>query len=572
MSKKPFYFSIFIPIIIYLLFAIPSLKEWASADSVPFLIAADTISGSHPWFNFSYINLNGLWHPPLYVIILSILRKLFGMNIVFFRLFNLICCTISIFFIYFITRELNSDKKDYSIPLIASFIYAINPFVVRGSLHIDIDNTILTTLILAFIFLFLKNMDYLNKNSLMQLSFVFALLLSAKLTTPLILAFVILFYLLINKKIIESVVMTIVFVLGFIFFYLFWILYCLKFNYPLFIIFKNAIVYVSCFKLAINAEFLYGIFRAILWFSPFFLLLWLLKIINRLNERFRCKILNKNEDLLIIISIIFFMFYLYVGPINHTFPKYLFPVISIMSILIADIIAKVKGDILYSIKTFIFIICLVVIFNIIFVGDLLYLTNYTIKERFIRSGLDVLVLYNELFNVLSKLLFLSGISLLIFIFYHKKRRLSFISAAIITLFIMFLSGSLALNIIQSKAKYQVIYTYGKEGTKELVSFLKTQITSDDRITAPYEILYYSDAVKSGFVFVQDFLSPEDFIRALKDINPAVVVYGIASNTIKQYRETFNSDLVYEYFRDHYFISKDIGSYTVWVKNNKNFNN
>lgn len=138
---------------------------------------------------------------------------------------------------------------------------------------------------------------------------------------------------------------------------------------------------------------------------------------------------------------------------------------------------------------------------------------------------------------------------------------------------MFLSDSLALDIIQSKAKYQVIYTYGKEGTKELVDFLKTKITSDDRIIAPYEIVYYLDAVKSGFVLGHEFLiSPENFIRALKDINPTSVVYGIASNTIKQYRETFNSDLVYEYFRDHHFISKDIGSYTVWVKNNKNFNN
>lgn len=571
MSNNPLRYLIIIPLIIYIFFATPSLKEWASADSVPYLMGADEISGSRHWLNFSYITKAGFAHPPLYSIILSIIRKLAGTNTIFFRLFGLICCLISIVFIYFISSKLCRDKNNYFVPLIACFIFSINPFMIRGSLHIDPDNTLITTLMLAFIFLFLKNMECLNTKNIIQLSFVFALLLSAKLTTPLIL-FAILFYLLINKKFIESISIVKIFILGFIFFGVFWILYSLKFNYSPSSIFKSFIELASGHvgTHIFDPQFIYDIFRALLWFSPFFLLLWLLKIIDRLHGIFQCKILDTSEDLLIIISIIIFMIYLCLIPMTHGFPKYLFPVVSIMSILIADIVAKVKHDILYSIRSFIIIIGLVLIFNIIFVGDLLYLTNYVIKERFIRSHFDVLILHKESLNMLFKLFSLLILSLAIFIFYRKGRKQRFISACIISFFIMFISSSLALNIIQYKAKYQVIYTYGKEGTKDLVRFLKSRINFDDRIIAPCEIVYYLDAINSGFVVSsRDLTTPENFIKVLKDINPTCVVYGIASNTIEQYRDVFSSNLISDYFRIHHFKSVNIGSYTLWIRTDRN---
>lgn len=568
MIKKHFYL-ILIPIIIYILFAIPSLKELASADSVPFLITADEISGTHQWPVFPPLNRAGLWHPHLYVIMLTIIRKILGPNIVFFRLFNLACGVISILYIYLISSNIYKNKKDHDIPLLAALLYSINPLVIKGSLHIDIDNTILTTLMLIFILLFLKNKDHLNVKPIIQLSLVFALLLSAKLTTPPILALATLFYLLINKKNKESLLMLMVFISGFAFFCFFWISYCFKFNYPPLIIFQNLTKYASGFKHTVISPFLYDIFRTILWFSPFFLLLWLTKVIENIFAKLRYKTSVDGKELLTIISLIIFLFYLFAYPSNHAFPKYLFPVISFMCILVADIIAEVKQDMLHGIKTFIVIVGLVIICNIIFVGDLMYLANYTIKDKFIRSGFDILVLHKELFNLLLRLLSLAGLTLFIFIFYRKKEKLKFASAGIITLFIMFLSCSLALDIIQYRAKYQLTYTYGKEGAQDVVRFLKTTISSDSRIIAPYEVVYYLDADKAGFVVGHEMMTPpEKFIGVLKDIDPVCVVYGIASNTIKQYRETFSSELLLGYFRDHHFVSKNIGSYTLWLRADK----
>lgn len=221
---------------------------------------------------------------------------------------------------------------------------------------------------------------------------------------------------------------------------------------------------------------------------------------------------------------------------------------------------------LYGIKTFLIIISIAIIYNIIFIGDLLYLTNYAIKENFIRNNFNVLIFYKESCNILFKLCLLLVLLLAIFFFYHKVKRQKFISSCIISIFIMFISGSLALNIIQYKAKYQVIYTYGNQGVKDLVRSLAARITLEDRIIAPYEVFYYLGAQDSGFLMRSaDLISAENFLNALNRIKPTYVVYGIASNTIKQYKDVFSSKLISEYFRANHFISKNIGSYTLWMR-------
>ncbi|MFC1804803.1 ArnT family glycosyltransferase [Candidatus Omnitrophota bacterium] len=574
MPKKSHHYLIILPIIIYIFFAFPGLKESLSDDSTLVLVAADEIFGSRQWPNFSYVQRASLYHPPLYLISLSLIRVLFGTKIIFLRLFSLVCGIFSVILVYLISRQISKDKKNHFVPLIACLIYSINPFVIKGSLHLDIDSTVLTVLILAFVLLFLRSTEQLNAKNMLKLSFVFGILLSAKLTTPFILAVVMLVYLLLNKQLSKGLHLAVVFISGFIIFFIFYLLYCAWLDLPWYVIFKMLGVYltysIGSTKLASSClKSIYDILRVVLWFSPFFLLLWVWSVVDSRHEILRNKGLGSGSGLLIVVSAAIFFCYLIIAPLTHSFPKYLFPVVSMISILIANIAVKLKDQITGNLKILITVTGLLLIYNILFVGDLLYLTNYGIKERIISGNFSASVRQQETLKMLLKISLLLIPSLGIVIFLRKKMKFKLIHSVVFSFLIMFIASSLSLNIIQYKAKYNVVYAYGKQGTQEVIDFLKARLGGQDRVIAPYEIVYYLGATESGFAMSLAMLdTAQTFIDVLEDKDPACVVYGLASNSLKQYKDIFSSELLCAYFQEHHFKSKKIGSYTVWIRSDQ----
>ncbi|MBU5689738.1 MAG: glycosyltransferase family 39 protein [Candidatus Aenigmatarchaeota archaeon] len=98
-------------------------------------------------------------HPPLYIIYLSNIVKIFGTNIVIVRFFTVIFSIFSIVFVYLIGSSYG--KKE--IGLLAAFLISINRIHVEYSQQIDIDGSFLTFLILASSYFFIRWLDKKEK-------------------------------------------------------------------------------------------------------------------------------------------------------------------------------------------------------------------------------------------------------------------------------------------------------------------------------------------------------------------------------------------------------------------------
>lgn len=265
-------------------------------------------------------------------------------------------------------------------------------------------------------------------------------------------------------------------------------------------------------------------------------------------------------DFLTIYALLIFLGYLYVGGITHSFPKYHFPILSIIVILGAYIFFSEsyvfeKKDLLFCS----FIVLFLIIYNLWIVKDLLYISDYGIRESIIndKSRLsDILIKCGFRFT-----LYLIPWLIVFFIiksYQPKKFRKNFLLATLI----MLISANLSQNILQAKVRYHTVYCYGGKGTREVIDFLKNQPNEKKLkiIIAPPEIGYYT-----GIPLLKvNFDSRKEFINALKTSEVDAVIYGICSNTVDQYIKTFNSQLVQRFFSE-YFMRTEIESYTVWLR-------
>lgn len=136
----------------------------------------------------------GLWHPPVYLYLLALFQGLFGIGAGSARLLGLTTGVASMALVFFVTRSIAQAKNwDPRHALLAGFVACVmagtNPFWTHGSLVVDIDNTILTVLALAFLSLFLAwQREFTPARSTLLGGVVMALLLAKPAVVPLLIA------------------------------------------------------------------------------------------------------------------------------------------------------------------------------------------------------------------------------------------------------------------------------------------------------------------------------------------------------------------------------------------------
>ncbi len=115
-----------------------------------------------------------LYHPPLYVYLLAGSFRLFGESEAAARSVGLLGLACSLLLLYALGRTLFQVR---AAGLLAAGLWALSPFAIQSALLLDIDGTILTPLVLAFVLLFVRGRDRVAAG-------VLALALAAKLTAP----------------------------------------------------------------------------------------------------------------------------------------------------------------------------------------------------------------------------------------------------------------------------------------------------------------------------------------------------------------------------------------------------
>ena len=157
----------FLLIIFLVLFiTYPQIEKPYLGDEFYFIQEALSIkSTGSPAFQITY---QGLWlkgsHPPFLSALISLSLFIISENMV--RIVPVSLVLLTGIMIFFITRKLNYTRNKY-LPLVAMFIYLINPFTIQSSLLLDIETSLAPFILSLFVYAFLhcyKKLDIKNDN------------------------------------------------------------------------------------------------------------------------------------------------------------------------------------------------------------------------------------------------------------------------------------------------------------------------------------------------------------------------------------------------------------------------
>lgn len=124
----------------------------------------------------------GLWHPPLYLYILAI-AGMMGPAEGWLRGVGVLCLLASLLLIWRMAREALGPDTPRAVVALPISLALLSPLVVQGSLFVDIDNTLLATLMLLFIWEFTRPGDPLRPRRTLWLIALLTVMMWTKLTT-----------------------------------------------------------------------------------------------------------------------------------------------------------------------------------------------------------------------------------------------------------------------------------------------------------------------------------------------------------------------------------------------------
>ena len=517
--------------------------------------------------SWSFADLGPGGHPPFYIDSLRFISQFFGLHDSGLRLIGIICFLLNLIIMYQLSLELFKNKN---IGLLACLIFAIHPMAIRGSMILDIDNTILTVLLMTTILYFIKNIQTFNLKKGIFLILLFFLCLWAKLSTPLILmGSLVLFYILKKDKIKTKQI----FIIGLsavLFFLFIWKLDSLVFNFPFSLAFNRPSSVVSRGISGVSLpgiqELFLRILRVSLWIGIYMMVFWALIIVKRIKEVTFDKKEMDFRDLLIIYSFGIFMGYTLIGGLSFGFAKYQYPLLPIVSIIIAS---TIKDFNLKSGKNHLTVFLIasltLVIINVIILPDPIYQINYHLRKisifspdaikgflKFFGSGLA--------FGLFSLFLAMEVVRRLI------KEKSFWRPFCFLSLTFIILNNCFA-DIYLWKPPFFTTYCYGRNiGEFKEISNLCRNIAEKDKkakFIAPEDILY--DAEIPVLVGYEELWNNRDrFLKVIKEKKVTVVIYAFTYNAVFSYWHIFLDPSVLAMLKEN-FTLRQIGEYSVWIR-------
>ena len=148
-------------ILIYLLFVLPNaINKSYRGDEIIFIYCANSVleTGKPVYDGGQFVGERDcLWHPPLYIYLLSAFLLILGKSMLYLRLLSIIFNILVIVLVYLITKiMLGENKNKHYWALLASALYALNPLTIQSSIILDIDGSLLNFLLVLFFYCCLK--------------------------------------------------------------------------------------------------------------------------------------------------------------------------------------------------------------------------------------------------------------------------------------------------------------------------------------------------------------------------------------------------------------------------------
>lgn len=437
----------------------------------------------------------GLWHPPLYLSLIGISLRLFGQTSQSAQLLGIISFFLNLILIYFISKEFFVEEKKKSLIIsLAIFLYSINPLIIKSSFFIDIDNSILTTLMTFFLFIFIR-LEKRNSgiDGDILLGLLFGGILWAKFHSLLLIPAIVLYQIFnrnYKRAIIQGIIVTLV---GWGFFLVSWWIYCqisqLPFSMPFLHNFGPFLrPSASSDNLLSKTLFSLGMIRnVILWTCPLFFFFFVFLGVKIIKDYFVNKRLTL-LDFLFLYGILVVLAYTVLGRGTAGFPKYYIPMMPALSIVIAAFVSQYIPEISKkTLLTAITIFIAGIFFCLFVIGDPLLLP-FTPKRSLLNNPEAVKTLI--ITSISPPFFYLLLLGIITGIIKLTERRMGFLNILILATFLSLVSANVSVDILQAKAKYATTYNYGEKGMKNTIEYLKAVVGKEDILICPKDVAYY----------------------------------------------------------------------------------
>jgi 4-amino-4-deoxy-L-arabinose transferase-like glycosyltransferase len=563
------------------LFASRFLGDPLMGDEIYFVLAADNVAREsglivpRPFEAEAWIPAPGpagsvpaerapahaLWHPPAYVYMLAAVFKAAGTGAAAARMAGLLCFVVTLVAIHALCRCLYRARPDRDrIGVVACLLFAVSPMAIQGSLVVDIDNTLLAPALTLCLLALAHVLQAGTARAEAAAGALFALLLWIKLATPLALlaaTIVVLLAMRGRAGVPAACRIAVVGVGGFLATWLPYAWYrALPGSAPLRHLagsFVNmqppAALTAGLLDIGMAAA------RLALWASPLLLVLWAVAIARR-TATLASGVTVDGLDLVRLLSVVLVVGYLYVGRTTFGFPRYHYPVLPALAVIVApEVVAAAAGARrrLGRLALAAAVACAL----LVLAGDPLLSTYTALRER--------LVAGTPLRDVVSRAAMQAAalVAAPLLIAWALPAGMSARARVTVALAGAGLVYCVALNALQARADYLVRYAYGARGTREVMALLG-RLPPTTLVFAPGEILYGAGNRGSDYPSGSVWVSEPALARGLVGTPVRAFVYGLPTNTVAAVRALDRSPTVAS-LRGRGWEQRGIGSYTVWLR-------
>ncbi len=544
---------------IYLYFAFPLLGRPLLIDEISMAEFAQR--------HWSFANLGPGGHPPLYIDTLRLFSQFFGMHDNGLRIVGVLSFLFILVLIFQISKTIFKEKNT---GILACLIFALHPMAIQGSMILDIDNTILTVLMLWAVYYFVKNNAVVNLKTGVFLTLLLLICLWAKLSTPLILMATLVLFCLLKKDLKKALRVLVISLGAILLFLLLWKINSAIFNFSFLAALKrpSSLTQRGLGGVSFSAglELFLRILRVSLWIGVYPLILCLVIVYERFKKNLIAREGAQLSDFLIIFALGIFSGYTLIGGLSFGFAKYQYPILPILSMLIANYLLS-QGIKIYRKQLFIFGVAaaLLILINNFILPDPIYQINYTLRKLSIFSAEQVA----GFLKVFSLNLALSLVLLILMVEAARRLsgRLGFASAFCLFSVIFILLGNFCTDIYLRKAPFFTTYCYGRSirDFQKAVSLCKDIASKDSsaKIIAPEDVLYAS-GIKVFKGYEQLWNNRDKFLELIEGGKVAAIIYGFTYNAVFSYRNIFLEAQVLQELKNKY-RQKQLGEYTVWER-------
>jgi len=538
-------------VIIFLAFTIPSIKKPFVLDEVAQVEAGRGLANTRIPFRYygeQVGNCLALEHPPVYLYLLALSFKIFGLSEFSARLVSVFFGLGTLFTIYFLCIEIfKNTKEKYVIALVSSFLYAINPLIIQGSLLVDIDGSLLSFVLMLFVYFFIRYFRKLDILKIMLLGALLTLIWWTKFQIVfLVITSLILFYI-VRRDFKEGIIVTFsISLIGTLLFLFTWQIYTSILNLPFVNPFlHNFILSRAQFDIYNILIMLWSVKNILFWTTPPFFIFITLFFLQNAGRYLNGKNID-GLDYLFFYGLINLCFFSIIRPTAFGFPKYFIPIMPAFSIVTGYFIVSFalrNKKIQNVIYLCLFLAIILVIFNFLVLKDpfishnIFYTKSITIEKDlpiYIRSQIDGLLFFIP-----------SIIALVGFLILKHNLYKSIVASSILVLVVL----SVYVDYVQAIANYSTNYAYGQGGILETGKYLNNHTTSSDTIIAPLTIGYYS-----GRNYFRSYPNHGDFSMD-ETISKNEIPYIVISPSEKFYE-----------FSIYYKLDAEYGSFRIYKKN------